>query len=444
MFPVLEHTADEIKSAKNLYSADVLKKCSVLWAGDGCLLKTKADDGVETLSMPLVVIKHVTSKGKKLHHLIGKDSDGVIHSQTIDDNFIVALNTHPIQTGEGFSGSVIEFVSVMDSLVGTDIPSKQMLFTNAVKSFLYDLKDNDGRSVRDVLDNAFQKSDFSGRNALVDFILNYAFKKPVLLEGGKGIGKTVASFQACRDMDIEPCLLQGFTGIESRDILGGNVLAPDEKGNMGYIWVDGPLTEAFRRAAAGEKSILIIDEILRIPSRELGVLTSALAPVDGHYLLCTDRVMVGDDGIGRKEVIKAPVENLAVVASTNLGSGYQVDDMEKALSDRFRRKWFESDPLWLANVLKEVAAERGFSEKVVNSLMQFFAKMEHLVKQKMVASGVNLRHMVEALKLAEREVDVRAELMETVAQWVGRTFDGSPDPEQVKAVEKCLNKCFMQ
>ena len=107
-------------------------------------------------------------------------------------------------------------------------------------------------------------------------------------------GKTYKVTQYAEDHHAKVIQLNGHSGIESIDILGYNIRASDGS----FVWLDGPLTEAFRIAQT-EPVILIIDELLRIKSRELNIFISSLTPnASNQFVLNTSRVIDIVDGIG--------------------------------------------------------------------------------------------------------------------------------------------------
>ncbi len=196
-----------------------------------------------------------------------------------------------------------------------------------VANFLYDLPKN---ALDELYANYYQGLNDSGSEISAELEIKfdrYAFKKHILLEGDKGSGKTYAATTWGRDKDVTQLFIGGHEQFESIDFLGHYI--QQKSGQL--IWKDGPLSEAFRKAKSGEKTILIIDEILRIPKRELNLLISALSSIDSNYVLRTGRAKSSKDGIAQEEVIEAPTQNLWVIGTTNVGADYAVAAMEDAL-----------------------------------------------------------------------------------------------------------------
>lgn len=98
---------------------------------------------------------------------------------------------------------------------------------------------------------------------------------------------------------------------EGARLLG--TVAPD--GHGGFVTVDGALTEAVRRAAAGESVLLFLDEIFRLAERVAETLLTFLVPRGTDYVLRTRRPAEG----GGWETLRCPVSQLHIVAAANLG-----------------------------------------------------------------------------------------------------------------------------
>ena len=150
----------------------------------------------------------------------------------------------------------------------------------------------------------------------------YAFTKNIMLVGDAGEGKTFLLSSWINRKQKEDGYAyyhaDGHEGFEIPDMLG--MMVPNEAGGMS--WIDGPVTQAFRSAARGVKTVLFMDEILRIPDKERSLLIGALVPkADGFLSMRTNRIMGYDaDGIGDTEEIKCLPENLWVVAASNIGT----------------------------------------------------------------------------------------------------------------------------
>ena len=154
-------------------------------------------------------------------------------------------------------------------------------------------------------------------NSPSGFLEYYAFKKHVLLQGPKGTSKSYQTFKFISDNKLEHEVMIGHNSIEAMDFLGHFIQTQN-----GLAWKDGALTAAFRKAKKHGKAVLIIDEMLRIPEKELNVIIGSLSPdYDGNFVLRTGRALgVNSDGFAEEEVLKVPMNSLFVIATTNVGA----------------------------------------------------------------------------------------------------------------------------
>ncbi|MDF1884107.1 AAA family ATPase [Sulfurimonas sp. SAG-AH-194-C21] len=266
----------------------------------------------------------------------------------------------------------------------------------------------------------------------------YSFAKHIILEGDKGSGKTYAATTWCRENRLEQIFIGGHEQFESIDFLGHYI----QQKNGELVWKDGALSEAFRKAKAGTKVVVIIDELLRIPKRELNLLISALSPINGKYVLRTGRAKDAQDGIAIEEVIQAPKENLWVMGTTNIGAAYAVETMDEALTDRFIPIRKDTTAHELRKILLKTVEMKRFSTEVVQQLMNFYEKMSRIKNTKIINKIVNIRHLCEAIEIANNQGQIQEILGDMKLLWVDREYDGKPDSQQLHAVERILENVY--
>lgn len=314
------------------------------------------------------------------------------------------------------------------------------------------------QDILDKLVDGFEGKSDKGARSVDQLMEKYAFKKHILLQGDKGSGKTYIAADYAEKHGIHMVYISGYKSMESTDLLGHLIQVLEEpsrkKGQANLFetpqslvsirWKDGPVTEAFRRAKRGEKVILMYDELLRTPGHELNILVGALAPIKGHYVLRTGKAIgIGDEGEVLEETIRAPIENLWVIATTNIGAQYKVDDVDSALEDRFRIVRKDSNIRDMEKILLEAATIKGYPAKeTTDKLLNFFTVMEKLKTDGKVNKLINLRHLIEAVEFSDNQADIRETLFETRAAWVENDIDGHPIMQQEALVELALQKIF--
>lgn len=261
----------------------------------------------------------------------------------------------------------------------------------------------------------------------------YAFKVPVLLEGDAGSGKTREGRMLAKSMQI-PCIeMAGHESVEAWELFGQYV----QCGDGTLVWKDGKLAQAVRKART-QKVVFLLDEILRIPQRHLSALLTALSPFEGEYQVSTGRIVKVADGVGEEEVISCPVSNLAIVATTNVGPEYAVDEMDPAVAERFVILRRDTTSSVLQAALQDVAQARQFSMDIVAKLVKAYNVLAGLCHQQLLARKPSTRILVRALELANTEAEVLAMLGAQALQWVSRDGEGRPVKEELELVSQAL------
>lgn len=274
-----------------------------------------------------------------------------------------------------------------------------------------------------------------GVSNIEDFLDRYYFKKHILIQGAKGGGKTFAVDKMLREREVSFEFLSGHEWVDATDLVGYSL--PSVSGS---VWLDGPLTRAFRKALV-EPTALFIDETLRVPAKELNVLVGAITPTSvGTYRLRTNHLININDGIGETEIIEVPMENLWVIGTTNVGAGYQVDDIDEALSDRFILVNKITSNSELEQILLRCAAKNGISDNMVSKLVSFYIQMKDLVLAGELEKEVNTRHLCETLQYAEKDSEVKDYLFDRMPSWTSTDVNGQPNKAEVKIITKLIKR----
>jgi len=277
----------------------------------------------------------------------------------------------------------------------------------------------------------------SSNIGLGDFIERYAFKEHVLLAGPAGGGKTYTADKWLKDHGCAVEFFAGHSGVESTDLLGYSIRHTD--GN--FVWMDGPLTAAFRNAATA-KTGLFIDELLRIPARELNILVGALTPnSSGEFVLRTNRILDITDGIGKSETLVVPCENLWVVATTNIGADYDVDDMDLALNDRFITHDVVTSDATISLILTSTNVNK-LSDTNLNKLMRLYTAIASLVKAQELTNSMNVRHLTKVLKNVKEASELKSYLFDLAPNVCSRTVEGTLNKVELKIYKDTVKSIF--
>lgn len=317
---------------------------------------------------------------------------------------------------------------------------------------------DENSSVLDRLEEMYEGGPVLVKNRTPQELLKkLKFKKHVLLQGDKGSGKTRLAESYAKEIGAEVFFLGGSEKTEASDFVGeyipmavkvqkrgqGKLFDDDSISQLSVIWKDGPLAQAFRCAASGKKAVFVIDEMLRVPQRELSPLISALTPTpDKTFQLGTSRAIDVVDDIAQEELLQCNMENLWIIGTTNIGAAYAVDKMDEALADRVRIVSMNTEEGTIKKVLEQVAKSSKYSNRVPDNLFNFYKLYEKRRTDGVFKKICNLRHLVEAIECSINEEDVKETIWETRHAWVSTDVDGKPRPEQVTALEKIIEKVF--
>lgn len=288
------------------------------------------------------------------------------------------------------------------------------------------------------------------------FIEKRLFKKHVKLEGPKGWGKTyLARMVAAKHADLV-INIAGSEKIDSAGLEGhlvphaeritsrgqGGLFETNEQIVQTFVFKYGALARAFRAAAAGKKVIVVIDELYRIPPQQMQLLVTALAPTDGHYILPVSNMIESqhewEDGLVEEEIC-APVGNLMVISTTNVGARYIIDGIDEALQDRFHTIQVLEDRDLMDMVLGKALGTRALAPHHKQKLISFYDGVKRLELDKKLTREINLRHLVEIVETSVDDNDIAETAIEMHTQWCSLNVDGLYDPLQQQLIEALAN-----
>ena len=273
-----------------------------------------------------------------------------------------------------------------------------------------------------------------------------------LIVGPTGCGKTRLGKLVGLNVGARMVNIKGRPGLEDRDMIGFISIKA-----TGPAWVDGPLARAMRLAQGGERTLLLVDELLRLDLYHRNVLIGLLdefnasemkaalnhdLPEGQYYVL---------DLPGADEVLYARTELLSVICTTNAGADYtQAGEIDPALLRRFQRVMFMSYPDEQAIMPEyERTCAKG-PAKVAYALEVESRKMTQAEGQLLARpmnTGVTLNYLEEvrellAAGLSETEA-LREALEVTVVPFCAPlTDEGQPDMAAAESLRKTLEKLF--
>jgi len=324
-----------------------------------------------------------------------------------------------------------DFHSPLSSLSEADVEVALEVMTE--KGILKDLEDFSEQLYKELA--AEKKA--SSNVGLEAFIERYAFKEHILLAGPAGGGKTYIADKWLKDKKCNIEFLAGHAGVESTDLLGYSIRHTD--GN--FVWMDGPLTAAFRKAQTEEVG-LMIDELLRIPTKELNILIGALTPNStGEFVLRTNRIIDIASGIGKSETLVVPTKNLWVVATTNIGADYDVEDMDRALNDRFITHDVISSDSAVLNILNSTNVN-ALPDHVIQGLFKLFKAINSLVRAQELTHSMNVRHLTKILRNVLEHDEIKSYLFDLAPNVCSRTVEGTLNAVELKIYKETIKGLF--
>lgn len=275
-------------------------------------------------------------------------------------------------------------------------------------------------------------------------------KTPMLVLGDQGSSKTYTARAYGRNRGFDKYVEAGcHSGMEAFDFIGGQVRVASGE----LVWMDGPIAEAFRNASNGKKTFLMVDEIYRAPRRERSVFLTALSPHDGKYRLVTGRpVNIREEHgtslkVAEQEIIEAPVSNISIVSTTNVGADFDIEEDDPAMKERWIMFYRFTDASRLKSILTQVAKGKAYSMEIVDSLINFYNNMKKIKEDNAGSSSgstfvPSVRVLSRAILLSKSESDVKKLLNEFAVSWVDTDVNGKPIDAQIRTVYKAISMAF--
>ena len=185
---------------------------------------------------------------------------------------------------------------------------------------------------------------------LVQVALELPGVKALLLEGPPGVGKTALTEKIARWLGAEYIYVLATPSTDEDALLYKFV--PDENTKSGIRVAEGPLTQAVKKAAAGKKVVLVIDEFDKTRPSTDALLLDLLQ--NGRITLYLG---------GREDVLVADPDNLYVFLTSNAMREFSEPLMRRLVRVDFKLL----DPSDVAELLK-----RRFDKQTADMLAEIY------------------------------------------------------------------------
>lgn len=188
------------------------------------------------------------------------------------------------------------------------------------------------------------------REIATSLVLN----KPLLLEGGTGIGKTSAVASMCAELNTNYCKVSFGRDMAIEDVIGGKTITTDEKGGETVKWYDGNLMVAIRHGG-----IALLDEY-NLQGSKIG---SRVNPV-------IDAILNGRKTISLPENDNEEIEvhpNFRIIAAQNppgTEEGQEFTGREVLSAETFGRYTFHKMPLQMNKEMRNKRMAGMMGEEV--------------------------------------------------------------------------------
>jgi len=341
-----------------------------------------------------------------------------INTSTYTDNIAAQIN-----------GSKSIFTTAMKEHSIIDYIDKETMSTTSVKiQPLFSEMKEYNKMLADYLTEL--KKGISGN--IEEYLDTYFFKEHLMLLGERGASKTYTVTKYLADKGIETEFMGCHNAVEAIDLLGYYIKAHDGS----FVWLDGALSGAFRKAQAGTKVVLFMDEILRMPAKELNILVAALTPdAEGYFNLRTNRITDIKDGIGEVELLRVPKDMLWVIATTNIGADYDVEEIDVAFQDRFMSVEVELNEDVIRNILYKYTEDDIIVDKLINA----YNKVNMAVEAQELANKLNVRHLVKVITYAGSDIKkIKDLLLHFAPNICSRNIDGKLNKMDIEVYKEII------
>lgn len=274
------------------------------------------------------------------------------------------------------------------------------------------------------------------------------WKQPVLILGESGYGKTHTA-RAIGQSGLYDHFFEFAVNPETDglDFIGGprRMSQPKSDGSGDETidrHMDSDVVSAFRLAATGKNVFLLLDEIGNARREVLNALKNILNPDQDHYVVKTGRACAVVNGIAKPEELRVPIKRMAIVATTNIGVGYEANLADRAVLNRFWKIFHEIDHDQVGQIVVKEATTKGFSRDCSLQLERFYKNMRKLHADKLCDRLPNPRDFCRAIRLAADERHLPKVLARMAQDWCGDDLEGTPNKDQAETIRDAIKDAF--
>lgn len=271
----------------------------------------------------------------------------------------------------------------------------------------------------------------------------------VMLVGGSGTGKSYDAELHARAFDFAPAPFACSPMTESFELVGAVTQTP-----AGLAFVDGAVSSCMRRAANGESVCIILDEFPRLSDNLKMIFLTMLTPriarggkFDGMrvFSLRTGNSVMSSTGVWEPEIIDAPVESVAFVATGNIGEQFNVRSggVDEAVWKRFVHLRVNWDASIALGIFERELDACGFPASIAKSvLLPFVEKTREMAEHESLAYPACVRTVTRAIRIAAggSKKTLRSEL-EALCEnsFCGWEHNGATTPANLDAVKSLIH-----
>ena len=251
----------------------------------------------------------------------------------------------------------------------------------------------------------------------------YKTKKPLLLAGPTGSGKTHTVLKLVREL-LKSKKIDCFYqinlsgGIEDIDLLGKIIPV-----NGNWKVVDGELVKALKDAQNGKKVVVLLEELTRASQSARNLILKVVDTVGGKIVV--NNYLTG-------ETYEIDPENIWFIATANLGYS-DTDELDPALRRRFVVVYKGYDE----EAEKSLLLKMGYTPEAVDLIMSFTNTIRNLVKEEGMApfDTGTLKDFATILK--EDKWSALEYLKYKLPEW-----ENSEPGEQMEMIERLFREYF--